>query len=115
MADGLTTASIQIGATAIAADITKLRLHTADPSASSGTTFLTTAADQTVTVTATAGVITVPSTAFTGGAANGPVAGYSLWSGTTFRGYFGRDTGDATFNAAGQYTVTSVAITGSST
>lgn len=115
MADGLTTAGIQVGAAAIAADITKVRLHTADASGSSGTTNQTTAADKTVTVTATAGVITVPSTAFTGGAASGPVAGVSVWAGTTFRGYFGIDTGDTTFNAAGEYTLTALTISGSST
>ena len=53
-------------------------------------------------------------TAITGGAASGTVAGWSVWSGSTFRGYFGRDTGDAAFNAAGAYTA-NVTITGSST
>src|SRR5574340_388621 len=45
MAAGLTTAGIQVGAAAIASDITKIRLHTADPTAGSGTTNLTSAAD----------------------------------------------------------------------
>lgn len=114
MADGLTTASIQIGAAAIAADITKVRLHTADASGSSGTTNQTSAADKTVSPTAAAGVVTIPSTAFTGGAANGPVAGVSVWAGTTFRGYFGIDSGDTSFNAAGEYTLTALTIAGSS-
>ena len=113
MADGLTTAAIQVGAAAIAADITKVRLHSA--ATTDGTTNTTTAADQTVTVTATGGVITVPSTDFTGGASGGSVAGFSLWAGSTFRGYFTRDSGDSAFNAAGEYTVDSVTITGSST
>lgn len=112
MADGLTTAGIQVGAAAIAADITKVRLHSA--STVDGTTNLTTAGDKNVTPTATNGVITVPSTAFTGGAANGAVAGVSVWSGTTFRGYFGIDSGDTSFNAAGEYTLTSLTISGSS-
>lgn len=114
MALGLTTAGIQVGAAAIAADITKIRLHTADPSASSGSTFLTTAADKTVTCTSSGGVVTVPSTAFTGGAANGACTHVSVWSGTTYRGGFAL-TGDASFNAAGEFTVTSVTITGSAT
>ena len=114
MALGLTAAGIQVGAAAIAADITKARLHTADPSASAGTTNLTTAADKTVTCTATGGVVTVPSTAFTGGAASGPCTHVSLWSGTTYRAAYAL-TGDQTFNAAGEYTVTGVTITGSAT
>ena len=112
MADGLTTAGIQVGAAAIASDLTKVRLHSA--ATTDGTTNLTSAADQTVTVTASGGVVTVPSTDFTGGAASGAVAGASVWSGTTFRGYFGIDTGDTAFNAAGEYTLTSLTITGSS-
>ena len=114
MALGLTTAGVQVGAAAIAGDLTKLRLHTADPSAGSGTTFLTTAADKTVTCTATGGVVTVPSTAFTGGAASGACTHVSVWSGTTYRGAFAL-TGDQAFNAAGEYTVTSVTITGTAT
>ncbi len=112
MALGLTTAGVQVGAAAIAADITKLRLHTADPSASAGTTFLTSAADKTVTCTSANGVVTVPSTAFTGGAASGACTHVSVWSGTTYRGAFALS-GDASFNAAGAYTVTGVTITGS--
>ena len=108
----LTTAELDVAAAAIAADITKIRLHTADPSGSSGTGSLTTAADQTVTCTHAGGVVTVPSTAFTGGAASGACTFVSLWAGTTYRGAYAL-TGDQTFNAAGQYTVTGVTITGS--
>lgn len=114
MALGLTTAGIQVGAAAIAADITKIRLHTADPSAGTGTTFLTTAADKTVTCTSSGGVVTVPSAAFTGGAASGACTHVSVWSGTTYRGAYAL-TGDTTFNAAGEYTVTGITITGSAT
>jgi hypothetical protein len=112
MALGLTTAGVQVGAAAIAADITKLRLHTG--ATADGTTFTTTAADKTVACTATGGVVTVPSTAFTGGAANGPCTHVSVWSGTTYRGTYAL-TGDTTFNAAGEYTVTGITITGSAT
>jgi hypothetical protein len=113
MAAGLITSAIQVGAAAIAADITKIRLHTADPTANSGTTNLTTAADQTVTSTSLNGVVTVPSTSFTGGAASGACTWVSLWSGTTYRGAYPL-TGDQTFNTAGEYIVDSVTITGSS-
>ena len=112
MADGLTTDTIQIGAAAIAAAITKVRLHSA--STTDGTTNLTSATDQTVTVTAANGDITVPSADFTGGASGGAVAGFSLWRGTTFAGYFTRDSGDAAFNAAGEYTLDSILLDGQS-
>lgn len=114
MADGLNTAAIQVGAAAIAADINKVRLHTADASGSAGTTNQTTAGDKTVSPTASAGVVTIPSTAFTGGAANGTIHGVSLWAGTTYRGYFAIDAGDTQFNAAGEYTLTALTLTGSS-
>ena len=110
----LVTAAVQVGAAAIAAGITKIRLHTASPSGTSGAGVLTTAADQTVTATATGGVVTIPSTAFTGGAASGPCTYVSVWAGTTYWGFYAL-TGDQTFNAAGQYTVSSVTVTGSST
>jgi hypothetical protein len=114
MALGLITSGIQVGAAAIAADITKVRLHTADPSASAGTTFLTTAADKTVACTSANGVVTVPSTAFTGGAASGACTHVSVWSGTTYRGAYALS-GDLAFNAAGAYTVTGVTVTGTAT
>jgi hypothetical protein len=54
---------------------------------------------------------------FTGGTPNGPVAEISFWngaSGGTFQGSY-KLAGDATFNAAGEYTVNPGDITGAST
>lgn len=55
---------------------------------------------------------------FSGGTASGPVHSVSLWTGTpgsgTFRGEFVL-TGDAAFNAAGEYVVTAIAFSGSAT
>lgn len=113
MAEGLNTAGIQVGAAAIAADINKIRLHTASPEASSGTANLTTAADKTVACTASNGVVTVPSTNFTGGAAGGAATHVSFWNGANYRGYDSL-VGDQAFNAAGEYTVTGVTISGTS-
>lgn len=113
MAAGLITSGIDVGAAAIAADIDTLRLHTADPTASAGTTFLTTAADKAVTCSSSGGVVTVPSTSFTGGAASGPCTWVSVWHSGTYRGAWPL-TGDQTFNASGNYTVTAITITGSS-
>lgn len=53
--------------------------------------------------------------AFTGGATSGPVYSVTLWDADT-DGVFGGEfvlTGDATFNAAGEYNVTSIAQNGS--
>lgn len=106
----LNTSGIQVGADAIAADINKLTLHTGDPGVD-GTANVSSAGAQTVTVTASGGVVTVPSTAFTGGAASGPCTYVAVWNGANFRGAFPL-TGDQVFNAAGEYTVTALTITG---
>ena len=60
------------------------------------------------------GDITWSNIAFTGGAASGPVVRVGYWSASTSGTYYGGSllTGDATFNAAGEYTVTSVVETG---
>lgn len=56
--------------------------------------------------------------AFTGGASNGACTHIGFWSqvaaGGTFYGWLPL-TGDQTFNAAGEYTVTAVTITGTAT
>lgn len=52
--------------------------------------------------------------AFTGGTGSGPALYVCLWSastGGTFRGSYAL-TGDQTFNAAGEYTVTGITING---
>lgn len=107
---GPTPSILQVAAAAVAADLTKMTLHTADPGTTGAN--LTTAAAQTIVATATNGVISIPSTGFTGGAASGPCTYVGLWNGATF--YWGIAlSGDQTFNAAGDYTVTSVTITAS--
>lgn len=109
----LNTSAVNVGAVAIAADLTKVGLHTGDPGAA-GTSNTTTAAQKTVTFSASAGVVSLSATAsFTGGAASGPVTYVSLWSGTTYRGSQPIETGDVTFNAAGEYDLTALTITGS--
>lgn len=117
MAEGLNAAAIQDGGVAIADAINALSLHSAVPDATgSGES---TAARVAVVPSSTGGVISIGSTAFTGGAANGAVAAIGFWSATTagtFLGYQLPDSGsDTTFNAAGEYTVDSVTITGTAT
>lgn len=91
-------------------------LFTAEPNAA-GTTNVATSARQPITwVTAANGdMVITADAAFTGGAASGPCTHVGLWSqlaaGGTFYGYFAL-TGDQTFNAAGEYTLTGVTITG---
>ena len=60
---------------------------------------------------------TATNKAFTGGAANGPATRVGYWSAATGGTFGGSETlvGDTTFNAAGEYTVTSVSETGAAT
>lgn len=113
----LTEATLNSMATTLAGLCTYASLHTADP----GTTGAnpSAAARQPIAWDAAAnGDISLTGTeAFTGGAASGPCTYVGLWSaltGGTFRGGFPL-TGDQTFNAAGEYTLTDVTINGAAT
>ena len=66
---------------------------------------------------AVTGDLTISNKAFTGGAANGPVTHVCLWSAITGGTFYGSValTGDTTFNSAGEYTITSLTVNGSST
>ena len=118
MPEGLNDTLLDIGSAAMQAVATHGQLYTAEPNAA-GTTNASAAGRQALTwVTAANGdMIITADAAFTGGAASGPCTYLGLWSagsGGTFYGYFQLD-GDTTFNAAGEYTLTGVTITGSST
>lgn len=118
MAVGLNDTLLNIGNAAMQTAATHSGLFTAAPNAA-GTTNVAASARQAITwVTAANGdmVMTVDQ-AFTGGAANGACTHVGLWSASTsgtFYGYFAL-TGDQTFNAAGEYTVTDITITGTAT
>lgn len=109
MAAGLDTAGIEAGAVAIAAAIDHISLHTATPDGTGSN--LSSAGKVAVTCTASGGVVTIPSTNFTGGAASGPCIAVGYWTGSTWLGY-NLLTGDQAFNAAGQYTLNTSTITG---
>lgn len=111
----LNDSAIQVGSAAIAADIDTAKLHTGDPGAA-GTANTTTAGSQAIALSATNGDITLDAPVdFTGGAASGPCTWVSLWHGATYRGsYQIPGTDDLTFNAAGEYTLTSVSFDGQS-
>ena len=115
MAAGLNSAALHIGGAAIATAVAFVQIHTATPS--SGGSNEATSARQAVTLTDTAGVISGGPVSFTGGAASGPAVALGYWSASSGGTFYGYDllTGDQTFNAAGQYTVDTITLTGSST
>ena len=111
----LNDAALTVAGSALSSAITHLAIHTADP----GSTGLnpSSAARQPVTWTNTNGDLTASNIAFTGGAASGPATYVGYWSASTGGTFYGSDalTGDQTFNASGEYTITSAAINGAST
>ena len=113
----LTDATLQSMGNHLASLITHLAIHTADPGTNGANP--SAAARQPVTWNVDSdGDLTISATInFTGGAANGPathVGGWSALTAGTFRGGWAL-TGDQTFNAAGQYSVTALTINGTST
>ena len=118
MAAGWNDTLLNVGAAAMQAAATHAALYTAEPNAA-GTTNTTTASRQAVTwITAANGdMVVTADAAFTGGAASGACTHVSLWSASsagTHYGYFAL-TGDQTFNAAGEYTLTGITVTGTAT
>lgn len=107
---------LNVGATAMGNVATHLAIHTADP----GATGLNPAASARVAASWPApsgGDLVITNKAFTGGAANGPATYVGLWSAVTGGTFYGsvQLTGDQTFNSAGEYTITSLTVNGSST
>lgn len=113
----LNDAALVVGANAIDAAITHFQLHSGARGAA-GTSNVTSAARVAVNGTVDGdGDITWSNTAFTGVASSGAVAEVSYWSASSGGTYYGGSvlTGDATANAAGEYTVTSVVETSTAT
>lgn len=115
---GLSNAAMILAANALRAGLLGAQLHSA-AAGSSGTSNLCASSRKSVTwAAATANGDFGLSTQidFTGGAASGPVYSVTLWSnsssGGTFYGEFVL-TGDVTFNAAGEYSVTVLNLDGS--
>jgi hypothetical protein len=112
----LTTTALNTAWQAIIDALTHISLHSAD----GGTTGAneTTAGRVAVTeadFTVSAGGVTLNAgKAFTGGAASGAVTHIGLWVGSTYYGTEKITTGDLVFNAAGQYTLDAVTLTGTS-
>lgn len=108
-------AALNAAANAVAAAYPYLALHTADP----GTTGANQSAAARVAAgwgAASSGDITTTNKNFTGGAASGPATHVGIWSASTAGtcgGVFAL-TGDQAFNAAGEYTLTTLTVNGSS-
>lgn len=112
----LNAAALQIGAAAMAAAMQYASIHSGNP----GTTGAneTAAARQATGMTASGGNFTLSGPKnFTGGPANGPSLYVGLWSAATGGTFYGAYalTGDQAFNSAGQYTLNTLTLTGSST
>lgn len=105
---------LNIGNAAMQSAATHLAIHTAQPNAS-GSNPAASARQPITWVTAANGdMIATVDLAFTGGAASGAATHVGFWSaltGGTFYGWLPL-TGDQTFNAAGEYLVTDITITG---
>lgn len=97
----------------LAAVVTHASIHTADPGTTG--TSESSAGRQAVTISVSAaGVMTLTNVAFTGGASSGAVFSIGFWDASTAGNFYGDqaiETGDTTFNAAGEFTVTSMTIT----
>lgn len=108
---------LNIGAAAMQAAMTHAQIHTAQPNAS-GSNEASSARQAITWVTAANGdMVATVDLAFTGGASNGAATHIGFWSASSAGTFYGWQvlTGDQTFNAAGEYTVTGVSIPGTAT
>lgn len=116
----LNDTALNVMADALRAVATHISLHSADPG-STGTNATTAARVAASWPAASTGDLTITNKSFTGGAANGAVTWVGLWSASTAGTFYGGfqiptgGTNDLTFNASGEYTLTSMVINGSST
>lgn len=105
---------LNVGNAAAQAAMTHMSLHTAQPDGTGSNA--SAAARQAITwVTAANGDMVITADLnFTGGTASGACTHIGFWSASTNGTFYGwlPLTGDQTFNAAGEYTVTGVTITG---
>jgi len=111
-------ALLSVGATAMQAAATHASIHTALPNGAGSNE--STAGREVIAWDAVAGsgdMVVTSDIAFTGGAASGPALYIGFWSAAvagTFYGFFAL-TGDLAFNAAGELTIVSGTVLGSST
>lgn len=105
---------LNIGAAAMQAAMTHAAIHTAEPNGSGSNA--STAARQAITweTAANGDMIATVDVPFTGGASGGPATHVGFWSASSAGTFYGwlPLTGDQTFNAAGEYTLTGISIPG---
>jgi len=105
---------LNIGNAAMQTAMTHLAIHTAQPDAA-GSNQASSARQSITWVTAANGdLVATVDLAFTGGASSGAATHAGFWSAVSAGTFYGWQvlTGDQTFNAAGEYTVTGITITG---
>lgn len=109
----LSSATVADRATALAATIAEESIHQADPG-NTGTSE-SSAARQPIAATAAAGVVTIPSASFSGGAAGADALWLGLWDSSSnfIASTQASASGDSAFNAAGAADVDAWTITGS--
>lgn len=109
---------LNIGATAMQNAMTHAAIHTAQPDGSGSNQSAAARKQITWETAANGDMVATADLAFTGGAANGAATHVGFWSqlaaGGTFYGWLPL-TGDQTFNAAGEYTLTGISIPGTAT
>lgn len=108
-------AALNIGGDAMATAYPWISIHTAGTLADSTNESTAARIAAAWSAASSGGNITSGPLAFTGGAATGPAIRVGYWSASAAGNYGGGSllTGDQTFNAAGEYTVTSITETGS--
>ena len=113
----LNNAAMDVAATALSTALAYLQTHSGDPGVA-GTANATSATRQAIAWAAPSGPGNLSLSApvnFTGIAANGPVTYVTIWSASTSGTWYGTFpvSGDASANSSGQYTVTTLNLTGS--
>lgn len=113
----LNDALLNIGVGAMQTAAAYLSIHTALPNASGSNESTAARVAAGWGAAANGDFATLTNKNFTGGASSGPALYVGFWSASTagtFYGYLPL-TGDQTFNAAGNYTITSLSIPGTAT
>jgi len=110
-------ALLNIGVTAMQAAALYIAIHTALPDATGSNQATSARVACSWPAAANGDFGTLANKAFTGGAANGPAQYVGFWSASTAGTFYGwlQLVGDQVFNAAGQYTITSLSIPGTAT
>lgn len=111
----LNDAILTIGAQAMSDAINFVQIHTAQPDGTGSNESSATRLAANWDTAANGDMLLTTDAAFTGGAASGAATHVGFWSAVsagTFYGYLPL-TGDQTFNAAGEYTLDAITISGS--